>query len=132
MSDLNDLIATNAKLAFNQGVTRENERIVRVLRENLLPDIVDLVTDDAQSEMTPRVLTYLDGIKEGEALALAGLDRLSRAYDVIYDVEELKCEMTLKPAKDFTELMSVIEVAKALIEAEFYVARNNRPEPDLG
>lgn len=33
MSDLNDLIATNAKIAFNQGVTRENERIVALLTE---------------------------------------------------------------------------------------------------
>lgn len=33
MSDLNDLIHTNAKLAFEQGVKRERERIVSILRE---------------------------------------------------------------------------------------------------
>lgn len=33
MSDLNDLIHTNAKLAFDQGVKRERERIVSILQE---------------------------------------------------------------------------------------------------
>ena len=31
MSDLNDLIHTNATIAFNQGVERERERIIKLL-----------------------------------------------------------------------------------------------------
>jgi hypothetical protein len=33
MSDLNDLIHTNASIAYNQGVLRERERIVSTLEE---------------------------------------------------------------------------------------------------
>ena len=35
MSDLNDLIHVNATIAFNQGVERERERIVKVLEDYL-------------------------------------------------------------------------------------------------
>jgi hypothetical protein len=31
VSDLNDLIHTNATIAFNQGVERERERIIKLL-----------------------------------------------------------------------------------------------------
>jgi hypothetical protein len=31
MSDLNDLIHTNATIAFNQGAQREQERIIKLL-----------------------------------------------------------------------------------------------------
>ena len=31
MSDLNDLIHTNATIAFNQGIIRERERITKIL-----------------------------------------------------------------------------------------------------
>jgi hypothetical protein len=31
MSDLNDLIHTNAAIAFNQGAQREQERIIKLL-----------------------------------------------------------------------------------------------------
>ena len=31
MSDLNDLIHTNATIAYNQGVERERERIIKLL-----------------------------------------------------------------------------------------------------
>ena len=33
MSDLNDLIHTNATIAFNQGVERERERIIKILMD---------------------------------------------------------------------------------------------------
>jgi ABC-type uncharacterized transport system fused permease/ATPase subunit len=33
MSDLNDLIHTNAAIAFNQGAQREQERIIKLLNE---------------------------------------------------------------------------------------------------
>jgi ABC-type uncharacterized transport system fused permease/ATPase subunit len=33
MSDLNDLIHTNATIAFNQGAQREQERIIKLLSE---------------------------------------------------------------------------------------------------
>jgi hypothetical protein len=32
MSDLNDLIHTNATIAFNQGAQREQERIIKLLK----------------------------------------------------------------------------------------------------
>ena len=35
MSDLNDLIHTNATIAFNQGVQREQERIIKLIKETL-------------------------------------------------------------------------------------------------
>ena len=34
MSDLNDLIHTNATIAFNQGVERERDRIIKLLEED--------------------------------------------------------------------------------------------------
>lgn len=104
MSDLNDLIATNARVAFNQGVTRENERIVRVLRENLLPELVHLVTDNAQTEMTPNAhrgeeameterkimsraqLHYIDGMADGFDRALKAVSDFSNA---IYDTKSI-------------------------------------------
>ena len=33
MSELNDLIHTNAAIAFNQGVERERERIIKILMD---------------------------------------------------------------------------------------------------
>ena len=33
MSDLNDLIHTNATIAYNQGVERERERIIKILMD---------------------------------------------------------------------------------------------------
>jgi hypothetical protein len=36
MSDLNDLIHTNATIAFNQGAQREQERIIKLIQETLL------------------------------------------------------------------------------------------------
>jgi hypothetical protein len=36
MSDLNDLIHTNATIAYNQGVNRERERIIKLIEETLL------------------------------------------------------------------------------------------------
>ena len=36
MSDLNDLIHTNAHRAYEQGVQREQERIIKLLEETLL------------------------------------------------------------------------------------------------
>ena len=36
MSDLNDLIHTNATIAYNQGVERERERIIKLIEETLL------------------------------------------------------------------------------------------------
>jgi hypothetical protein len=36
MSDLNDLIHTNATIAFNQGAQREQERILKLIQETLL------------------------------------------------------------------------------------------------
>ena len=33
MSDLNDLIHTNAAIAFNQGAQREQERIIKILMD---------------------------------------------------------------------------------------------------
>jgi hypothetical protein len=46
MSDLNDLIHTNATIAFNQGVDRERERIIKLL-EPLAEHDEDLCYDDA-------------------------------------------------------------------------------------
>jgi hypothetical protein len=36
MSDLNDLIHTNATIAYNQGAQREQERIIKLIQETLL------------------------------------------------------------------------------------------------
>lgn len=36
MSDLNDLIHINATIAFNQGVERERERIIKLLEDEEL------------------------------------------------------------------------------------------------
>jgi hypothetical protein len=36
MSDLNELIHTNATIAFNQGAQREQERIIKLIQETLL------------------------------------------------------------------------------------------------
>ena len=33
MSDLNDLIHTNAQRAYEQGIVREQERIVKIIKE---------------------------------------------------------------------------------------------------
>ena len=35
MSDLNDLIHTNATIAFNQGVERERERIIKLAEDRV-------------------------------------------------------------------------------------------------
>ena len=36
MSDLNELIHTNATIAYNQGVARERERVLRILNSNII------------------------------------------------------------------------------------------------
>jgi hypothetical protein len=33
MSDINDLIHTQAKIAYNQGVDREQQRIIKIIKE---------------------------------------------------------------------------------------------------
>lgn len=96
MSDLNDLIATNAKVAFNQGVTRENERIVRVLRENLLSDIVHLVTDEAQSPMSP--ITH----KQGETMETEDRTVISRSQRHYIDGMADGFDRALKTVSDFS------------------------------
>jgi hypothetical protein len=48
MSDLNDLIHTNAMIAFNQGAQREQERILKVLKPHAEHD--DWCADGCYSE----------------------------------------------------------------------------------
>ena len=48
MSDLNDLIHTNATIAFNQGVDRERERIVKLL--NVYFELTQLPGDNGTEE----------------------------------------------------------------------------------
>jgi hypothetical protein len=50
MSDLNDLIHTNATIAFNQGAQREQERIVKLLQDAIAQngkdswlDVIELI-----------------------------------------------------------------------------------------
>lgn len=135
MSDLNDLIATNAKVAFNQGVTRENERIVRVLRENLLPDIVTLVTDDTQSQMSPTahieretmqtenrtVISrsqrhYIDGMADGFDRAIKTVSDFSNS---IYDTRTVYDRDTVNYGAQKQELeiaMNTLEALREMLE----------------
>jgi hypothetical protein len=47
MSDLNDLIHTNATIAFNQGAQREQERIVKIIQnygsEDFTAELIELI-----------------------------------------------------------------------------------------
>jgi hypothetical protein len=40
MSDLNDLIHTNAQRAYDQGVMRERERIIKMVENNTDVDVI--------------------------------------------------------------------------------------------
>jgi len=48
MSDLNDLIHVNATIAFNQGVEREKERIVKIIKEygsqDFTSELIEVIT----------------------------------------------------------------------------------------
>lgn len=61
-SDLQTLIHTNAKLAFNQGVRAERERILQFLRHNktlrdsLVSDGLVLYTEDGAIDITENEL----------------------------------------------------------------------------
>jgi hypothetical protein len=47
MSDINDLIHTNATIAYNQGVNRERERIVKIIQnygsEDFTAELIELI-----------------------------------------------------------------------------------------
>ena len=53
MSDINDLIHSNARVAFEQGVKTERQRII-----NLLPDVFEtyFAKDKIIDELTKRIL----------------------------------------------------------------------------
>ena len=53
MSDINDLIHSNARVAFDQGVKTERQRII-----NLLPDVFEtyFAKDKIIDEVTKRIL----------------------------------------------------------------------------
>jgi hypothetical protein len=50
MSDLQDLIHTNATIAFNQGVDRERERIVKIIQnygsEDITAELIELIKEE--------------------------------------------------------------------------------------
>jgi hypothetical protein len=71
MSDLNELIHTNATIAFNQGAQREQERIVKLLedwQQDLLK--VEPVTDEemieARDNRYKNSFDYLFALIKGE------------------------------------------------------------------
>ena len=53
MSDINDLIHSNARVAFDQGIKTERQRII-----NLLPDVFEtyFAKDKIIDELTKRIL----------------------------------------------------------------------------
>ena len=49
MSELNDLIHTNAVIAYKQGVERERERIIKLLEDEVrhdFPPIIEMSLDN--------------------------------------------------------------------------------------
>ena len=53
MSDINDLIHSNARVAFDQGIKTERQRII-----NLLPDVFEtyFAKDKIIDQLTKRIL----------------------------------------------------------------------------
>ena len=52
MSNLNDLIHTNAVIAYKQGVERERERIIKLLEDEVrhdFPPIIEMSLDNLKA-----------------------------------------------------------------------------------
>ena len=52
MSELNDLIHTNAVIAYKQGVERERERIIKLLEDEVrhdFPPIIEMSLDNLKA-----------------------------------------------------------------------------------
>ena len=126
MSDLNELIHTNATIAFNQGAKREQERIVKLLTDNHLLHALELVTGETQypmpsTENQRKIMSrsqthYIDGMADGFDRAIKTVSDFSNS---IYDTRTIynQDSFNYKAQKQELEIaMNTLEALREMLE----------------